>query len=332
LGKILIMGSFYSTCSVTGMTLSHQSVVRLLIVPSALSFEDWRNDQSPIRYDSRNILKGKGLIVSNNGAQAVFSPFGFPIRGKYYDYGQIDEIQRDKNVKILEEYFGLSIEQIFDAASDDRWYKYGIERPKECLAEIATLEEYVDNDDEIILTRKKALEDLKKKYHYDIYESPKTWRLAEEDPKHIDTLLRLTYTDIHAEIYDFLVEKQSKLKEWWCKEMEEEITEYLRDADFLKEEELNAHTEIEKTLVKLHGYNKRSFIPDLCKDNFLNIFKIGSEWEKEYRELYNFLLALGSLNKILLPSNYGSQEDNFSLLMALNRKANSLMREDKKEI
>jgi hypothetical protein len=64
------MGSFYSTCSITHMTLSGQRVARLYLLPSGY----W--DRSRIgkegMYDTRvQMITGKGLMVSNDGCQGL---------------------------------------------------------------------------------------------------------------------------------------------------------------------------------------------------------------------------------------------------------------------
>jgi hypothetical protein len=247
------MGSFYSTCSVTGMTLTHQRVARLLLVPSAY-YSD---------YDSRNIFKDPGLVVSNEGAQALFSPFGFAIYGTYYDYGQIADIVEDRNVKNLEDFFGLSIEQIFDIAAGSA----------------------SKND--------------------------------ETDPEKLEILSRLTYTDIRAEIYEWLCKKQDRDPYW---DIEKSIQRYF---------DTREKYQSDPDYVDL-GNGIRSFIPTLCRDNFLKLLNIDRTWENEYREMYQFIVNLGSLHKLLLPSNYGSQDYNFEMLIKLNTLANKLMRHDSK--
>src|SRR5206468_2215799 len=100
----------YSTCSVTQMTLSRQKTSIQLLAPAY----------------TQDISKDSlGMIVSNDGCQAFFSPFAFPIHGVYDDYGYIDEIIRDKNVEMLEDFFNLSIESIIANIGDDRWYQHG---------------------------------------------------------------------------------------------------------------------------------------------------------------------------------------------------------------
>ena len=98
------MGSFNSTCSVSHMTLINQKTSILLLVPGF----------------SKDFEEHKSMIASNEGCQTFFSPFGFPIHGQYDDYGYIDNIKRDKNVEMIEEYFGVDIETIINNIGDDR--------------------------------------------------------------------------------------------------------------------------------------------------------------------------------------------------------------------
>jgi len=90
------MGSFYSSCSISHMTLSNQKTSVLLLIPG------WGTD----------IHDHRGMIVSNEGSQAFYSPFGFPIHGEYYDYGYLENIKEDDNTKMLEEFFNMDISEI----------------------------------------------------------------------------------------------------------------------------------------------------------------------------------------------------------------------------
>jgi hypothetical protein len=79
------------------MTLSSQKTSILILAPG---------------YNTSLVGDNLNMIVCNDGSQAFFSPFGFPIHGEYDDYGYIDNIKRDKNVEMIEEYFGLDIDSI----------------------------------------------------------------------------------------------------------------------------------------------------------------------------------------------------------------------------
>lgn len=45
---------------------------------------------------------------------SIVAPYCLPIRGKYDDYGCIDNIDRDANVEVIEKYFGCSIEDVLN--------------------------------------------------------------------------------------------------------------------------------------------------------------------------------------------------------------------------
>lgn len=74
------MGSFFSSCSLSSMTLSHQETSVQLLVRTPLNIEN---------------LEPKNMIVSNNLSQSFYSPFAFPIKGKYDDYGYIKDIKKE---------------------------------------------------------------------------------------------------------------------------------------------------------------------------------------------------------------------------------------------
>ena len=104
------MGSFYSTCSISHMTLTNQRTSIQILAPNySLSLDGDK----------------LGMIVSNDGAQCFFGPFGFPIHGEYSDCGDIDNIIRDRNVEMIEDFFNLDIDQVLGNIGDDRWYKHG---------------------------------------------------------------------------------------------------------------------------------------------------------------------------------------------------------------
>lgn len=170
------MGSFYSTCSITGMTLSYQRVARLLLLPSGY----WDSAGDKGVYDTRaQMITGKGLMVSNDGCQGLFCAVGFPIFGKYYDYGRIESIEMTPSVKLLEDFFNISIEDILAAASDDRWITYGI------------------------IEYEAELEKKNKGLPYNEHRLNDSWRPKWIDKaKHLDILKLITFTDVRAEIYE----------------------------------------------------------------------------------------------------------------------------------
>lgn len=103
------MGSFYSTCSISGMTLTKQKTSILLLAPGFYT----------------DTFEGRGMIVSNRMAQYHWVPFGFPMRGEYDDYGYIINFEENEFTKMLEQFFNLDINTILQNVGDDRWYEIG---------------------------------------------------------------------------------------------------------------------------------------------------------------------------------------------------------------
>jgi hypothetical protein len=56
----------------------------------------------------------------NKGPLTKYSFLSLPILGKYNDYGDIEDVVKDKNVEVLEKFFGIPIEGITECASDCR--------------------------------------------------------------------------------------------------------------------------------------------------------------------------------------------------------------------
>ncbi len=53
-------------------------------------------------------------IVSNDGSSALFEPIALPVFGNLDSYGRLENIVRDKNVEVLEEYHKKSIEDYLE--------------------------------------------------------------------------------------------------------------------------------------------------------------------------------------------------------------------------
>lgn len=296
------MGSFYSTCSISHMTLmGGMKVVRYLLVPTKAHLDG---------YDSRHLLKEKGLMVSNDGAMAMFVPFGFAIRGEYYDYGRLENIQRDVNVEMLEEFFGLPIESILEAASDDRWYDYGIKRPQEALA------------------KKARGETLDSSEQYDI-DSAESWKLEGGEPKHMDVLRDLTFTDIQADVHDAIC--QRKLDEphgkWGL------MTRFENAVRKFFETQAKCEAKKDDFLARmLFNENAKVYLPQFVSHNMFTDLPLTEAHTEMMREQFLFLSGVSAMYRFLMPSNYGGQEYNYDLVIQVNRAANKAMREQKKEL
>jgi hypothetical protein len=107
------MGSFSYTCHLSGLPITSGTKCALLpLFPK----EKWGYDNS--QKDLTNF--GKGNLCSNDTVNMYFDELFFPIFGKYDDYGGIENIEKDDNTKVLEEFFGLTIEQIAEVLCDCR--------------------------------------------------------------------------------------------------------------------------------------------------------------------------------------------------------------------
>ena len=276
------MGSFYLTCSISHMTLNHQKTSIQLLVPkynskqySSLSFEEHTN-----------------IICSNDGAQAFFSPFGFPIHGDYDDYGRIHNIKRDKNVEQLEEFFGISIGDIIA----------GIGRSKE--GETLGLQ-----NEEIYLSlgmtffRTEVLEFLERGWEKINLVNPPKYSGGEYLKDFLDKAKAVPNPDL---ILDLIKKRQTGI----------ELTEEERNIYF---DSLNTYSTWDKCYIKCS--NQHNFLKLLPIDFVAQQDDIVKQWK------WMSKLSWG-LDRLLLPSVYGGQEVNFVDTYELNEFVNDLLIED----
>lgn len=133
------MGSFYSTCSITNMTLiENQEAVLQFIYPTYI-----QKDVNILKYfkilSSKEPIASEQLIASIERAlsnkydrtiyekglslDSHFAPFGPAIYGKYYDYGELtfsEDPQNLHRIKLLEEAFGISIGELIESMLDNK--------------------------------------------------------------------------------------------------------------------------------------------------------------------------------------------------------------------
>ena len=276
------MGSFYLTCSVSHMTLNHQKTSIQLLVPkyntnqySSLSFEEHMN-----------------IICSNDGAQAFFSPFGFPIHGDYDDYGRIHNIKRDKNVEQLEEFFGIGIDDIIA----------GIGRSKE--GETLGLQ-----NEEIYLSlgmtffRTEVLEFIQRGGEKINLVNPKKYSTEEYLKNFLDGVRSMPNTELIKEIIEKKTTGQT-------------LTEDEQEIFF---DSFNTYSKWEKCYIKCSR-----------ESNFLKIFPIDFVAQQdEIVKQWKWLSKLSwGLDRLLLPSVYGGQRENFVDTYELNEFVNDLLIED----
>lgn len=279
------MGSFYSTCSVSHMTLTNQKTSILLLVPGYC--QDF-NEQ-------------KNMIASNDGCQAFFSPFGFPIHGEYDDYGYISDIKRDKNVEMIEEYFGVDIETILNNIGDDRDIPDELKNKEFYLTLAKTY------------FRTEVLEYLEQGWDKFNLENPNKYSTSER----VNTLLKL-------------IEKKTNKKPLSSKERDN-LYEKMTNKT-LTEDERDILLEDLRGGNGGYDFNHKTYIASLAKENMFSVLPITLEFKDEIMKQYSMIINLGwKLRRILLPSDYGSQDSNWTELYNFNDFVNELLVEDIKK-
>lgn len=114
------MGTYNVNCSVSNITIVENSkACVLLLVPSREAVLDPRD--VPYKY-----VGVKGSLPMNELSQSVYTPFGFPIYGIYDSNGGLKNIQRDYGVSLVEDFFGMCIEDIIATANDEKRIEDGM--------------------------------------------------------------------------------------------------------------------------------------------------------------------------------------------------------------
>lgn len=275
------MGSFYSTCSISNMTLSSQKTSIQLLVPGY----------------STDYKEHMGMVVSNDGAQCFFSPFAFPIHGVYDDYGYIHSIKRDKNVEMLEEYFGVDIDSIIQNVGS-RDTPDGIKN------------EDTFNMLGMTYFRTEVLEYVQSGWDGINHENPKKYTGGER----LSKLFRQLEKNKGKTTTDKLEELQGKKRD-----------KTITDDEF--DELLDMMSSSSDYTMK-----ETTYIASLAKLNMFLELPITMEFKDDMLKQYQFLMTLGyELSRSLLPSNYGSQQTNWTSQYKLNEFVNDILVEDMKK-
>lgn len=283
------MGSFYGTCSLTGLTLVNGSPTYAQLILPTWSLDVYGCD------DREAGCGEKGMRVSNDGALAEFVPFGFPIEGKYYDYGSIDNIVRDKNVEMLEEFFDLPIDRILDCASDSRndWKKMKAKN---------------------VEVLKQLTYTYFRKEHYDFLSTREDtthwWKKATGRLKAYETLLIKNEKKAR-----FVIDKSRPIKELvaefndiFCKR------EYSRISDKdIENENVDVIYGMMSAKVKYgdDDYDSRFYISSIAPYDMFKLLPITVDFMEQIAKQYRFIMSMYGLNKTLVPSICGSQDDYF---------------------
>lgn len=300
------MGSFYSTCSISHMTLTHQKTSIQLLVPTY----------------KPSFAGHMGMMVFNEGPQGFFTPFAFPIHGTYDDYGHLCDIQHDDNTRMLEEFFNISIDQILQNIGDDRWYNLG---------EVENNSNWqVRNEDGTPMKNQEIFRDLGMTYiRTEILEFLE------------DGYQRWMPTDKKADAYSSegmiknLLKKVRTFKIKPKKEYTDDMVGNLRKKIQKSFPDKDDVEHMLKTIMSDTDYSfshDNCYIPSLSKYNFYTLFELGDKFDEQITKQFQMLYTMGrGLNRLLLPSLYGSQQDNYTATFKLNELTNKLLVDDKLE-
>lgn len=104
------MGHFTHNCKLTGVPIRGNATI-IVMRPRKNLYDN--SHESLMKY-------GKSSMISNEGPRLKFIPVWFPIHGKYDDYGGMDDIIEDDNTKVLESYYGLTIQELVNVVTSGR--------------------------------------------------------------------------------------------------------------------------------------------------------------------------------------------------------------------
>lgn len=102
------MGHFSMTCGLSGLPITGSTPAILILMKGS----------SMLQY-AKGSEYGETNLISNEGPRLIYVPFAYPIKGRYDDYGGI-EVEEDDNTKVLEDYFGLPIQDLMNIVTSNR--------------------------------------------------------------------------------------------------------------------------------------------------------------------------------------------------------------------
>ena len=105
------MGCFNVSCALSGLTIHAGNPCYFIpLIPDQYSKGRLPNDV---------------LIVSNEGANAIFIPAFLPIKGEYNDYGRLENPEKNSNTELIEKTLNTTIEAFIDEPSE---FKVSVEQ------------------------------------------------------------------------------------------------------------------------------------------------------------------------------------------------------------
>lgn len=110
------MGSYNVACSISNISIGCGTrVVYIPLLPNVYArMISLKHNDEEKRIDKLNVQHFVGANSNLIYPYCYYWPFALPIRGKYNDYGGIDNIVRDATVETLEKFFGLEIDELMD--------------------------------------------------------------------------------------------------------------------------------------------------------------------------------------------------------------------------
>lgn len=108
------MGSFSLSCGVTGLSITAGD--KCVMLPITANVSPFLSLNGP-KVVPKATMRTSAYIVYNSD---LWVPAMLPIHGEYDDYGGLEEIIEDDNTRVLEERYGLTIEEIISIICDGR--------------------------------------------------------------------------------------------------------------------------------------------------------------------------------------------------------------------
>lgn len=118
------MGCFDVACGISSISIKHgDDALLLLLLPFSEYPESARERKVEIEVGIQQVF--------NEGPLGLYMPLCLPIRGKYNDYGSLEDVVKDDTLKAVENFFGASFEQIINIIHRGR---YGTLHDEEVLS------------------------------------------------------------------------------------------------------------------------------------------------------------------------------------------------------
>jgi len=338
------MGSFYVNCSITNKTISDDDdMVIQFMVPSKwgefcgdtsyheltislfLSMVKMKGLEEAMKEheaylvekNDEDSLAPKGLIVSDS-VLSNWVPIGPSIRGKYDDYGNIAPSGDEENIrriKILETiFYGVPFQSIMQAATDDRWFRYGIKEDDE-MWKVKGLDKNL-SDKAMMLFKNLSVTYI----HQPVYDEIKQFDFCSEE-------------GVMKDEYSFKWKNEAinNLREGFVDVLKSINEPYLRGD--------NSEDSIMSSLVRWKNEEKFgrvkiiSDLPDKIKQEyFIRLQTIIDATDFEwFFETMTFIYGLSGLRVQLNQSFYGSQSRNWNGWLRIESALNPILVEKLKE-